>query len=141
MEKVTIKTIEDSASGVNDKTGKSWQLIKITVEGKDPQFKGFANKQTAEWKVGSIVNLSLENDAKWGWQFKIPNATDDLEARVIALEDSVNALLRAVPSAVVSPSIPSPVAPVAQAIVDKTEGEPGFVPTSGDEDDLDPLPF
>jgi len=101
MEKVKITTISPGKSGTTN--GKSWSKIGIQVEEKgDIWINGFTNKSTAEWTVGSIVNLELENDPKWGWQFKIPNATDNLEARVAVLEESVNALLRAVPNVIVS---------------------------------------
>lgn len=136
MEKVKITTISPGKSGVNEKTGKSWSLLNIKVEGKDYEIKGFANKTTEEWTVGSIVNLEIKNDQKWGWQFKIPTATDNLEARVDVLEETVNALLRAVPSAVVEiKKMSENPNPTAQTVVDKIEGEPESVPIP-EEDDL-----
>jgi len=125
MEKVKLTAIEDVTSGVNDKTGKSWQLIKISVEGKDPQFKGFANKQTAEWTVGSVVDLSFENDSKYGWQFSVPKEIDNVNARLDNLEESVSALLRAV-----KPDMGVKQAPVGDGVKEYDS------PPPTDEDDL-----
>ena len=132
MEQVTITVISPGKTGTTN--GKSWSKLGIKVEEKgDVWINGFTNKTTQGWTVGSVVNLEISEDPKWGFQFKIPNATDNLEARVAVLEETVNALLRAVPSAVV-PNKPSS---TAQAVVDKIEGQPEPPPY----DDSDSLPF
>jgi len=129
MEQVTITVISPGKSGTTN--GKTWSKLGIKVEEKgDVWINGFTNKTTQGWTVGSVVNLEIEEDLRWGWQFKIPNATDNLEARVAVLEESVNALLRAVPNAIV-PNFPSP---EAQAMVGKIEGQPEPVPPP--EEDL-----
>lgn len=122
MEKVKITVISPGKSGTTN--GKEWSKIGIKVEGNDRfgdvWINGFANKTTQGWTVGSVVNLEISEDSKWGFQFKIPTATDNLEARVACLEESVNALLRAVPSADTGQN-------EAQAVVNKIE-EPEPVP-------------
>ncbi len=135
MEKVKLTKMASGKSGTTN--GKSWEKLGIQVEEKgDTWINGFVNKTTQGWTVGSVVNLELEEDVRWGWQFKIPNATDNLEARVAVLEETVNALVRAVPSAGVEikrmSSEPSP----ARAVVDKVEGQPEPVPPPDDDQDL-----
>jgi len=135
MEQVKITTINPGKSGTTN--GKSWSKIGIQVEEKgDTWINGFTNKTTAEWTVGSIVNLELENDPKWGWQFKVPNVTDNLEARVVVLEESVNSLLRVVklPMSQVEDGVQKyPHRQSSVPVVDKI-GQPEPVPPP--EDDL-----
>lgn len=127
MEKVKLTRIAAGKSGTG-KNGKTWRKVGIQIESAPNSWiNGFANDQTDKWEVGTEVNLELVNDPKWGWQFKIPNATDNLEARVTVLEESVNALLKAV-----KPDM-------GNVPTDKREhqpSEPESVPTPNEEDDL-----
>jgi len=98
MEQVKITRIMEGKSGTTN--GKAWSKIGIYIESKpETWINGFANDQTSKWEVGSIVNLDITEDPKWGFQFKLPKTSEslvNLTKRVDSLEESINKLLRAV---------------------------------------------
>jgi len=130
MEKVKILTVTDGPSGVNEGTGKSWAMLKVKVSGSTQinesiEITIFKNVKTEKIKVGDELDLEIWKHDKYGWQAKIPKEIDNVNARLDALEESVNALLKAI-----KPDMGVKQAPVGDGI---KEYDP---PVPTDEDDL-----
>ena len=119
MEKVKITRTAAGKSGTTN--GKTWSKIGIQIESKpDIWINGFTSAQTENWKEGTETSIDLEEDPKWGWQFKLPKTGEalvELTRRVECLEETVNALVRAV-----KPDMGQ--ATTGKEIMSKIEGEP-----------------
>ncbi len=134
MEKVKLTYVRSEEK--TSKGGKNYTSVGIKIESKpDTWINGFGNAQTANWQEGDEFELDIfeeEYNGKMYWKFKLPKTGEalvDLTKRVECLEESVNALLKVVPGAVVPISL-------GQEVVDKIEGEPESVPAPDDD-----LPF
>ena len=136
MEKVKL-TYVNSEKKTSAK-GNEYTLVGIKIESKpNTWINGFGNAQTAKWNVGDEFELDIyeeEYNGKMYWKFKLPKTGEalvELTKRLDAVEDSVNALLRAV-----KPDMGVKQAPVGDGV---KEYDPP-PPTDEDEGSSD-LPF
>ena len=107
MEKVKLTYVRSEEK--TSKGGKNYTSVGIKIESKpDTCINGFGNAQTANWQEGDEFELDIfeeEYNGKMYWKFKLPKTGEalvDLTKRVECLEETVNALLKAVPNAVVA---------------------------------------
>jgi len=136
MEKVKLTYVNSEKK--TSRQGNEYTSVGIKIESKpDTWINGFGNAQTANWNVGDEFELDIyqeEYNGKMYWKFKLPKTGEalvELNQRVECLEESVNALLRAV-----KPDMGAKEAPVGDGV--KEYNPPTPEPPPPEED---PLPF
>ncbi len=88
---------KDGTRFVSQKTGKPFKKIGILAEGNPVWISSLIfdeNSPMLSWKTGDEVDIIVEQSGQYS-NFRLPRKEDLFEARILALEQKVGALMRA----------------------------------------------